>query len=238
MCTVTYVPLKEGFTLTSNRDEQSFRKTIIPQSYRFENVELIFPKDTLAGGSWIAVDKNNRKAACLLNGAFVAHERKAAYRKSRGLILLESFFENSFEAYTEKLDLEGIEPFTLLFFDYSNELNITELRWDENQKYVKGIDPLVPIIWSSAPLYTPHQREIREKWFTEWLKAGKLTNKDAVLKFHNGSFTEDETTDLVMKRNEYQLQTVSISQLVVSKEEHSFSYLDKLDNSLTVIDLQ
>jgi hypothetical protein len=52
MCTVTYLPLKDNnFILTSNRDETPLRKTIPPKTYVESGVELIYPKDELAGGT-------------------------------------------------------------------------------------------------------------------------------------------------------------------------------------------
>ena len=56
MCTVTYLPLEnDGFILTSNRDESPMRKTIPPKKYLENGVELAYPKDQLAGGTWICL---------------------------------------------------------------------------------------------------------------------------------------------------------------------------------------
>ena len=75
MCTVTYFPLgKNDFILTSNRDETPFRKTIPPKKYLENGVELTYPKDELAGGTWIGTSSKNR-LVCVLNGAFIKHKR-------------------------------------------------------------------------------------------------------------------------------------------------------------------
>ena len=75
MCTVTYLPLEnEGFILTSNRDESHIRKTIPPKKYVENGVELAYPKEQLAGGTWIGASTKNR-LVCLLNGAFKKHVR-------------------------------------------------------------------------------------------------------------------------------------------------------------------
>ena len=87
MCTVTYIPTKNGFCFTSNRDEKASRETIQPTIYINNRKELIFPKDKVAVGTWIATNGSN-KITCLLNGAFEGHEKKGPYRKSRGLILI------------------------------------------------------------------------------------------------------------------------------------------------------
>ena len=87
MCTVTYLPLEnDGFILTSNRDESPMRKTIPPKKYLENGVELAYPKDQLAGGTWIGASTKNR-LVCLLNGAFKKHERNSYYKMSRGLVV-------------------------------------------------------------------------------------------------------------------------------------------------------
>ena len=90
MCTVSYIPGKNkgNFILTSNRDETAYRQTFAPKVYEVNNKELCFPKDALAGGSWISMN-NYGRVVCLLNGAFVSHQKKLLYKQSRGIILIE-----------------------------------------------------------------------------------------------------------------------------------------------------
>lgn len=159
MCTVTFVPTQNGYILTSSRDEQKARPTIFPKKYSIGDKMLIFPKDELAGGTWIATDEKHR-TACLLNGAFENHIKKERYRKSRGLILLESFAFSSINDFSNQVDLENIEPFTLLLIDSSPNLEFVEMRWDGTKKYIKNIDINLPQIWSSATLYPA---EVRKK---------------------------------------------------------------------------
>ena len=85
MCTVTFLPLQNNnFILTSNRDEQRIRETIPPKKYKENGVDLFFPKDKIAGGTWIGTSSNKR-LVCVLNGAFKKHKRKDYYKKSRQL---------------------------------------------------------------------------------------------------------------------------------------------------------
>lgn len=95
----------------------------------------------------------------MLNGAFEKHQRKPSYKKSRGLILLESFSYPGFEDFIEQIDLKGVEPFTLLMLDLIPKLQLTELRWDEHQKHIKVIDVTKSHIWSSATLYDNETRK-------------------------------------------------------------------------------
>jgi uncharacterized protein with NRDE domain len=75
MCTVTYIPTKMGYYLTSNRDEHESRSQAVPpEIYTDAKISLLYPRDVDKKGTWIAV-KNNGDLAVLLNGAFVKHER-------------------------------------------------------------------------------------------------------------------------------------------------------------------
>ena len=141
MCTVTYIPTSTGFYFTSSRDEKASRDTLNPALYVSDGIQLVYPKDALAGGTWIASSLDG-KTACLLNGAFVNHAKKENYARSRGLILLESFKYSDANELYNTIDLENVEPFTLLLLDYtSGDLTaFDEFRWDGENKHLKKID--------------------------------------------------------------------------------------------------
>lgn len=233
MCTVTFFPIKEGFVLTSSRDEQKHRSTIAPQFYNINNNRLFFPKDELAGGSWIASD-DKTKTVCLLNGAFQKHQRKSSYRKSRGLIVLDSFSFSTFHDFANEIDLEGIEPFTLLLIDSMfSQLSFIELRWDEHKKHINKIDVTKPHIWSSATLYDEDVRIKREIWFKQLISSNKNIDRERLYKFHLSKHEDEPTeTDIVMKRA-HGLQTISISQVVSKNDKKEFRYHDLITNQKT-----
>lgn len=90
MCTVTYIPPSHDndFILTSNRDEKVHRPTFHPRIYNIRGTEVCFPKDAVAGGSWIAANDRGR-LCCLLNGAFTPHEKQSIHTSSRGKVWTE-----------------------------------------------------------------------------------------------------------------------------------------------------
>ena len=140
MCTVTFLPLtNNNFILTSNRDEQKERETFPPKKYIEDGVEMAFPKDKTAGGTWIGASSKNR-LVCLLNGAYSKHIRKNNYKKSRGILAKEMLKSANLQQFAAELDLNNIEPFTMLIVDWNNGLNLFELVWDASHKHFKKLN--------------------------------------------------------------------------------------------------
>lgn len=235
MCTVTYLPIKNGFVLTSSRDEKIHRPTLKPKVYKYSDSLLIYPKDKLANGTWIAAN-NKHQMACLLNGAFENHEKKYNYTKSRGQILLDCFLYKDFSTAIKNIQLKGVEPFTLLLIEYKKELIFRQLVWDEKVTHIKTLPNNIPQIWSSATLYSKQDREVRKKWFSKWIEIHRNSSDLNILNFHTTKHGNTESNDIIMKR-ENDLQTVSVSQLKVNTLNESFLYHDLLDNNRTILNL-
>ena len=166
MCTVTFLPTPSGFILTHNRDEAPSRSPEVISRVQEGGDTLLFPRDTKAGGAWVAASKSGR-TACLLNGAFVKHHHNPPYRRSRGLVLLDFFHWPQPDLFFGQYDLDGIEPFTFLYF---NTDRVVELRWDGTQRYVKELAPDEPHFWCSATLYPPDMQQKRKQVFLDWLQ--------------------------------------------------------------------
>ncbi|GAB4448617.1 MAG: NRDE family protein [Bacteroidia bacterium] len=236
MCTVTYVPINKGFILTSNRDEKIFRSTILPEVYKHKQHNIIYPKDTLSGGTWVA-SSYNRKIACLLNGAFIKHTNDRLYAKSRGKVLLEIFDYDSFGEFVEKVYLKETEPFTLIFIDFTEKIVITQMIWDGKKKYVQNIPSDLPQIWASVTLYDEKIQLQKRKFFNEWLQKNKDFDDLKILGFHYSHPANNEQVGNILKHTEL-LQTVSITQIKVTNEIYTFFYHDLLSNQTKIIDLQ
>ena len=228
MCTVTFLPLKNsGFILTSNRDETPLRETIPPKKYEENGVEMVFPKDKLAGGTWIGTSSKNR-LVCVLNGAFTKHKRVASYKKSRGIIATDILKSDNLEAYIHALDLTNIEPFTMVLVDWNNNnLNLFELVWDAHKKHINKLKN-EPKMWSSSTLYTDEFKEIRQNWFAEWLSDTKFTSK-SILDFHHSEIGAKEQS-ILMKRPF--VETVSITSIKKEHQEIEMLYEDIIHNQL------
>lgn len=221
MCTVTYLPKgNNDFILTSNRDESPTRKTISPQEYVVDGVKLFFPKDEVAGGTWIGLSEKNR-LICLLNGGFKIHQREASYKMSRGVIVKMLLTSNDAVAEIENFDFNGIEPFTIVLVDWNNELKTYELVWTGNEKHFKELEQK-PHIWSSSTLYTDEMKQLRKEWFADWLLENAEFTQSAVLKFHQN--TEKGTPEIAIKMKRINVETVSISSVKKEGKETNFIY--------------
>lgn len=166
MCTLSFVPSKKeshNFIVTSNRDESPGRGTIPPTKYSEMGSDMWYPKDEIAGGTWIGASSKKR-LVCLMNGGFGAHQRKKTYRKSRGVVVKELLSaENSAECM-QGSDFYEIEPFTMVVVDWASELALTQLIWDGTEKHLTAL-PIKPYIWSASMLYSEATKKEREQVF-------------------------------------------------------------------------
>lgn len=222
MCTLTYLPLKNGdFIVTSNRDEQPSRATLAPETYEEDGVLLTYPKDLVAGGTWIGTSSLKR-LVCLLNGGFIAHNREAEYSKSRGLIVREFLKVSEMLTHMDQVQFIGMEPFTMVLLDWKSSLQIYELVWDGVKKYVKKLANK-PHIWSSSMLYNPEIKKLREQWFAAWLTAHPSYEREAILAFHRDTQKGAREHTLQMKRAT--VKTISITSVEKRAIHVSMRYL-------------
>ena len=209
MCTVTFFCKgEENFILTSNRDEAPKRKTLLPAIHEVNGSNMLFPKDELAGGTWIGSSDCNR-TVCLLNGAFENHVRQGSYKKSRGVVVKEFLAANTIIPLIEGYDFSNIEPFTLIIVDWNKGLQLFELVWDGTEKHF-GQLPLEPRIWSSSSLYNSGMKRMRKRWFSDFLME-KECDEESILYFHHTAGQEDKNTAVLMDRGF--VKTVSITQV-------------------------
>jgi len=219
MCTVTIIPKgKNDFILTSNRDEAPNRTSIPPDIYSVKNTKMMFPKDELAGGTWIGVSDKNR-LICLLNGGFICHERKADYRMSRGLVVNDLLASENIITAINKYNLDDIEPFTLVIVDWNTDLKLYELVWDGTKKHFRTL-PLEPKMWSSSTLYTKEMKKERLQWFEDFnsdsYRNGNIVDSKTMLNFHKTAGHDNQDYGVIIDRD--YVKTTSITQ--VKKKEY------------------
>lgn len=221
MCTVTYLPLgNNNFILTSSRDVLYTRKKAEHPKKKIEDgVEIFYPKDGEAGGTWIGTSSKNR-LICLLNGGFYYHTSRSSYKKSRGIIVKELLKVDDIFNGLKNIDLKGVEQFTLTIVDWNNELKLIEFVWDGMKKHQK-IMKQEPQIWSSATLYDREVKRLRKEWFEDWQKATEFTQEN-ILKFHHTAGIGDKQIDVMMDRGAG--GTASITSVMKNEATVSMGY--------------
>ena len=236
MCTVTYIPTtNNNFILTSSRDVPFAReKALFPKKYQEDDIEIIYPKDGRAGGTWIG-HSDKKRLICLLNGGFENHYLTTAqntkYRKSRGIIVLDLLKKTKINFALNEIDLAQIEPFTLIIVDWNNNLQLIEFVWDGITKHIKNL-PQEMYIWSSATLYDTSMKQMREKWFSKWQNVfcpTEISDEDLnivqanrVLNFHHQAGLGNCNVAVIMKREK--VGTVSITQVTKLEDKITMDY--------------
>ncbi|MCH8546675.1 MAG: NRDE family protein [Cryomorphaceae bacterium] len=215
MCTLTYIPKKNGSIITSNRDETPLKPAIKPQTKYIHPNWITYPTDIRGGGSWIAYHKEKKSVVVLLNGAFEKHRYNPPYGHSRGWIVLNSFKFTSLKTYSEKYILENIEPFTLVRFNTSG--NIEEFRWDGRDVHYKTLPNDLPHIWSSASLYNSQMQSERNEWFASFLRKSPNPSANDMWRFHfEGGQHADESYRILMNR--VKIRTLSVMQIEINDQ--------------------
>ena len=222
MCTVSFVATNDKIIITSNRDEKTVRPSAIPpKNYIVNGKNLIFPKDPKAGGTWFVTNADG-VILVLLNGADEKHEVKLPYRKSRGLIVLEMISSFSPKDFWSEIDLENIEPFTLVLFQ-NNAL--FQLRWNGKEKETTPLDSSKNHIWSSSTLYSSAIREKRLSWFRTFMNTNPEISESKMHDFHRYTEQENDENGLVINRNN-EMKTLSITQSVIEKNKVAILHYD------------
>jgi uncharacterized protein with NRDE domain len=226
MCTVSFVSKNGKAIITSNRDEKVIRPNAIePKNYFINDKNIIFPKDPKAGGTWFAVDEKGT-VAVLLNGALEKHKVKQAYRKSRGLIVLDLISNRSPKDFWHEIDLENIEPFTLVLFQ---DNALFQLRWNGLDKQKSVLDTAKNHIWSSATLYSKEVRTNRRNWFHSFLESNSVLTETKMLDFHLNTEKENTENGLIINRND-ELKTLSVTQSILEMNKVSIKHHDLIAN--------
>ncbi len=223
MCTVSFVRTNDSVIITSNRDEHIGRENAAaPDFHNLPNKKIIFPKDARAGGTWFAV-ADNATVAVLLNGAFEKHIAKPPYRKSRGLILLEIIESDQPLLFFNNLNLDNIEPFTIVLYQPAL---LYELRWDGITKYEKQLDISGNYIWSSSTLYSDEIINHRENLFQQFLHSPDGITVAGIRNFHSNNNGDAENGFIIDRQTG--MKTFSITQVVVNYEAVNFLHSDLL----------
>jgi uncharacterized protein with NRDE domain len=223
MCTVSFVRAGDSVIITSNRDEHIQRENAAAPAFNIlPGKKIIFPKDARAGGTWFAA-ADNGTVSVLLNGAFKKHIAAPPYRKSRGLILLEMIEADNPVLVFSRLNLDNIEPFTVVLYQPET---LHELRWDGTDKFEKQLDIDGNYIWSSSTLYSDDIIKQRENLFHQFIQSSAGITAASIQKFHNNNHGDIENGFVINRATG--MKTFSITQAVVTADAINFLHTDLL----------
>jgi hypothetical protein len=232
MCTVTYIKTPDAVYITSNRDEHIHRAAALPPVVAtIRSKKILFPKDPVGAGSWIALDENG-KTAVLLNGAEKKHEPVYPYRKSRGLILLELISTDNSSNFFEGADLDRIEPFTIILFEKGI---LYQLRWNGMKKQVLLPDVHSAHIWSSVTLYTDEVIAQRKKMFQQFIRHNPEPGSEAILQFHQPDNADKENGFTIKRKSG--MQTQSVTQVNIKASHCFMNYHDLIYPNKSITDI-
>jgi uncharacterized protein with NRDE domain len=234
MCTVSFVKTDTKVIITSNRDENVIRPSAIaPKNYTVNGKNVMFPKDSKAGGTWYVVDENGT-VLVLLNGANEKHIAGLNYRKSRGLIVLDIIGNVSPKDFWNTIELDNIEPFTIVLFQ---DQELFQLRWNGEEKEAIQLDSNENHIWSSSTLYPKEIREERSDLFEAFLGKNATLSEVEMYDFHRHTEEGNKENGLVINRNQ-QLKTLSITQSIIERNKVTIVHHDLItqeDFSISLI---
>lgn len=228
MCTVSFVAANDKIIITSNRDEAVLRPALPPETYLINNKKITFPKDPKAGGTWYAVNESGT-VLVLLNGADEKHKHLPPYSRSRGVIVLEIISSDASILHWDTIDLNGVEPFTLVLYEDSK---LYQLRWNEIEKSRVDLDVTLPHIWSSTTLYPKEIREQRSEWFHEFMENKKNITETELLNFHRYTENSNAQNGLIINRNDA-LKTLTITQSVIKNKTLKMVHYDLIQETET-----
>ncbi len=144
MCTVSVIPMPHGgFRVVANRDESHLRPPATEPEWTTlpGGVRALWPRDGLAGGTWIGASDRGRLLAILNYNLHPAPRLPPRNELiSRGLIiprLLED--ERPLAESIAALELDRFAPFRLVAIDGSGgQIRIDEARWDRTRLTTDG----------------------------------------------------------------------------------------------------
>ena len=216
MCTITYIPLKDGYILTQNRDESPQRAdAVFPVESTVNGTRVIYPQDPEGQGSWF-VSTQDGVTLCIMNGIYHANKKPGQFRHSRGLVPLHFLEHEGTFDFLDRYRFDGLEGFKLLACSLKG---VDEIKWDERQVTHNRYAP-ASLIFQSDPLYNAEQKAFRSGLFESFLENNP---PDQILDFHTQSQTNDPSIDILMDRG--RVGSVSTIQRKFHGTTNAVSYL-------------
>jgi transport and Golgi organization protein 2 len=230
MCTVTIVPMGDGFRLGCNRDEQRDRAPALPPAvHRLSRRTAIFPVDPAGPGTWVGVN-DAHLAAALLNrtpDSPVPHDRRR--RRSRGVIipyLLEC--ESLIEALQRgvAVDPDDFNRFRVAMVQRGTVATLTS---DGTEVTVELNDLTRPMMLTSSSLGDELVETPRRRLFERLFDSEERSWVQAQIRFHEHQWRSRRDISIRMERAEAKTVSRTFVSVIESAIELQYRTLESAE---------
>jgi transport and Golgi organization protein 2 len=181
VCTLSFIPDKDGYVAAMNRDEQRSRAAAFPPAMRQAGEGPVLYPQEAGGGTWIGGNSHGNLLA-LLNWYSMEKKNLGEKSRSRGELIPELLLEPDAASTYRALwhfDFTGIHPFRLFGIFPANQV-IHEWRWDAERLTTKfhgwGRHHWFSSSWSDERAETERGSTFERAWrvdatdFSGWLR--------------------------------------------------------------------
>ena len=221
MCTLTFIPDRNGYMLAMNRDERISRGISDPPAVtQHGGIEAVYPRD-IEGGTWIAVSGRGTVFALLnWNDIPVLHNKT----RSRGSLiptLISCVSSHGAHAMFKHLELQGILPFRLVGI-FPDEEEVSEWRWDQASLECERF-AWRPRQWCSSSLSDRNASRCRRAAYARDQEEADAGSIEWLRRLHASHDPGHGPFSTCVHRQD--VQTVSYTEIICTPEEVRCNYL-------------
>jgi len=224
MCTVTIVPLAEGFRLACNRDERLVRPCAFPPRVHVKaGRRCIWPIDPIGGGTWIGANDAGL-AMVLLNRYLRASAPSNGAGVTRGSIVPTVLDHASMDAamqYATSLDETLFAPFQLVIVSKAMVGVVTS---DGRRITVARSCLERPLLYTSSSLGDRRVEGPRRRLFEQLVVGRRHALLRGQARFHAHQWTDSPELSVLMSRPD--AATVSRTVINVTNGRVDLAYED------------
>lgn len=221
MCSVSFLPQREGFVLAMNRDEQLTRPRALPPDIALcGTLRAVFPREP-SGGTWIGANESG-VAFALVNWYSHKHYTKSCSRGEITPRLLGAASLDEADSLLHELPAVDYNPFRLLVFD---ERAARAAEWRAADSSIIRRD----VAWSrghwfSSGLDESEANRVRSRTCLEAESEADAGSLDWLRRLHRSHAPECGPFSLCMHRKD--ARTVSYTEIVASHDSIACRYTE------------
>jgi hypothetical protein len=213
VCTLSFIPRKNGYVLGMNRDEKTDRIEALPPKSFWQGERFVIGPSEPKGGTWITI--NNKGTTFALINWYSAASTDAGKRISRGLVVRTVCGSNSGELVTsvlKQLTLRRINPFRLIGI-FPAKKKIIEWRWNRKRLVQKGHNWRAQQ-WASSGFDELTAQKFRRRLFEKALLQKSSGSMAWLRQLHRSHLPSRGPFSICMHRED--AETVSYTEIIVS----------------------